>query len=130
MIMDDKLRKFTIEFLASGKHKLTPEKFLTMSDVVFLDVRTKEEFETLNFNFKYYNNIETINIPLNELPDRFGELPKNKSIAIWCPGNFRSSMAYTYLLSKDYENSYILIGGFSELGNNLKAGGLFKVINR
>jgi rhodanese-related sulfurtransferase len=65
---------------------------------ILLDIRTKEEVEFLPLT-KF-----GINIPLNELPDRLNEIPKDKVVAVYCPGGHRASMAFVYLRSKGFDN--------------------------
>ena len=127
MDIDSIIKKFTPEFLGKAGHKTTPEKFFSIDSGVLLDVRSKLEFDSLSFGLKHHKNIESINIPLNELPERLSELPKDRTIGIWCPGNSRSAIAYTYLLTKGFENVFILTGGYSGISDNLTLGKLLKL---
>lgn len=65
--MDATFKKMDLAFCGSGKHKISAEKFLKSENSIFLDVRSKEEVETLRFNFELFK-IETIHIPIEELP--------------------------------------------------------------
>ncbi len=126
--MEQVLRNMTLEFFGTGKHKALPEKLLETDNVLLLDVRTKEESQSVSIKFEPHPNIISKNIPLHELPDRIGEIPKNKFIAIFCPGNFRSGMAYLYLLFNGFTQVRILIGGYSALTEAVKPGKVLKVI--
>jgi len=57
----------------------------------------------------------SINIPLNELPERYGLLPDDRSATIVCAcnGSVQSAYAIMFLFSWGYSNVYNLSGGFS-----------------
>jgi rhodanese-related sulfurtransferase len=120
----------TLEFFGSGKHKISPDDLLEIKNVLLLDVRTKEEDESISITFGNHPNIDCRNIPLNELPDRIDEIPKDKLIAIFCPANSRSGMAYLYLLSKGFINVRILEGGYTALTDAVKPGKVLKIIQK
>ena len=126
--MDSTLRKFDLAFLGTGKHKFSDEKFLEKENSIFLDVRSKEEIETLCFNLKYFN-IDVINIPINELPDRLNELPKDKIIGTFCSSRTRAAWAYNYLLSKGFDKAIWIDATNESLATLLKPGKIFKRIN-
>jgi rhodanese-related sulfurtransferase len=126
--MDNLLRKMDLNFFGKGKHKITPDKLLDCEDALLLDVRSSEEFSAIGVNMGHLDNIECINIPVNQLPDRINEVPKNKFIAIFCPANVRATMAYMYLLSNDYENIRILDGGYPALTDAVKPGKVLKYL--
>ena len=126
--MEQLLRSMTLEFFGSGKHKVSPEKLLETENVLLLDVRTKEENKSVSIKFEPHPNIICKNIPLHELPDRVSEIPENKFIAIFCPANFRSGMAYLYLLFKGFTQVRILTGGYSALTEAVKPGKVLKVV--
>ena len=73
--------------------------------------------------------IECKNIPVNEIPDRIHEIPKGKSIAVFCPANVRSALAYAYLLSKGFSDVRILEGGYTALTDALKPDKVLKVVH-
>ena len=68
-----------------------------------IDIRFKEEYEAWHIN-------SAINIPLNELPKRLGELDKNKLIVTACPHKDRAIMARTFLRLKGYKSRYLTDG--------------------
>ena len=70
---------------------------------VLIDIRFREEFEAWNLPFSK-------NIPLNELPNRLNELPKDKLILTACPHNDRSNIARMYLTMKGYNAKYLSDG--------------------
>jgi len=67
---------------------------------VLIDIRFKEEFAAWNLPFSK-------NIPLNELPNRLNELPKDKLIITACPHNDRANIARIYLTMKGYNARYL-----------------------
>ncbi|AFV97584.1 MULTISPECIES: rhodanese-like domain-containing protein [unclassified Sulfuricurvum] len=74
-----------------------------MGEVEFVDIRFKEEQAIWSFPFMK-------KIPLNELPDRLGELDKNKTIVTVCPHYDRAEMARIYLTLKGYKSRYLTDG--------------------
>ncbi|MCK5837379.1 MAG: rhodanese-like domain-containing protein [Desulfobacula sp.] len=126
--MDQILRNFTLDFFGKGKHKITPEKFFEMEDVILLDVRSKEEAASLSIKLEYHSNIEFINIPINEIPDRLLEIPKEKSISVFCPANVRSAIVFAFLLSKGFPDVRILEGGYSALTEALLPGKILQAV--
>jgi len=126
--MEQVLKKLTLYFFGDGKHKISPEKFFEVENGFLLDVRSKEEAESISIKMKYHQNIECKNIPTDEIPDRIGEIPKEISIAVFCPANVRASIVYAYLLSKGFRDVRILVGGYSALTEAFKPGKVLKVI--
>lgn len=76
---------------------------LTSNEAVLVDVRFIEEVAAWRTGFG-------VNIPLNELPLRLQELPKNKTIVAACPHKDRSAIAMAYLRSKGYDAKYLTDG--------------------
>ena len=71
--------------------------------IQLIDIRFKEEFEAWRMGF-------AINIPLNELPARIGELAKDKIIVTACPHMDRSILAMAYLRTKGFDSKYLTVG--------------------
>ncbi len=126
--MEQILKNLTLDFFGKGKHKIAPEKFFSTENAILLDVRSREEAGSISINMLYHLNIQCINMPANEVPDRIDEIPKDQSIAVFCPANFRSSIVYAYLLSKGFPDVRIIEGGYSALTEALKPGKLLKVV--
>jgi rhodanese-related sulfurtransferase len=104
------LREKTREFLAN-QLKVNAQKFYEKwkkGEAIILDVRSKEETALVTINCG-------INIPLNELPDRYQELPKDKLIAIFCPGKIRAGIAYAFLKMKGYDNVVVLTATIDDI---------------
>jgi rhodanese-related sulfurtransferase len=72
-------------------------------DVVVVDVRGKEEVAESGI-FK-----NTVNIPLDELPARMSELPKDKKIYIHCSTGARADMAYNELINAGYNAKFLML---------------------
>ena len=70
---------------------------------VLVDIRFPEEVVAWKMGFG-------LAIPLNELPRRLAELPKDKIIVTACPHKDRSAIAMAYLRSKGYEAKYLTDG--------------------
>lgn len=79
---------------------------------VLVDIRFPEETKVWKMGFG-------LQIPLNELPKRFAELPKNKIIVTACPHKDRSSIAMAYLRTRGYNAKY-LTDGLIGLAENLR----------
>lgn len=65
-------------------------------DFVFLDVRNTDETQITKIE-------GTKNIPLNELPQKFNELDKNKEIITHCHHGVRSLHAANFLAQKGFK---------------------------
>ncbi len=85
---------------------------LATGKALLVDVRFKEEVRVWRTSF-------ALNIPLNELPHRLGDLPLDKIIVVACPHMDRSAIAMAYLRSKGYEAKY-LIDGLTGLAEYLR----------
>lgn len=95
------LKKFDMKERSNMKAKVTD--LLVMVEegkAVLIDIRSREEFASWSMGFAK-------NIPLNELPNRLDELPKDKLIITACPHNDRSNLARIYLVSKGYNAKYL-----------------------
>lgn len=126
--MEQILKKFTLEFFGTGKHKISPEKFFETERGFLLDVRSKEEARSLAVRLDYHPNVECRNIPIDELPNRLDEIPHDAPIAVFCSGTARATIGYVYLLSKSYSNVRIIVGGYSTLIEALMPGKVFKAL--
>lgn len=78
------------------------------SNPIIIDVRKKSEYDA-----EHVANAK--NIPLNELNQRFVELPKGEPFIIHCAGGYRSMIAASILKSRGYEDFKDVEGGMSEI---------------
>ncbi len=116
------LRGMTIDFIGKGKHKVSSEKFFeefSAGNAVMVDLRSKEEKELVSIPF-------AIDMPINELPDRFSEIPKDKLVALFCPFGARAAMAFYFLKANGYENVKIFDEKFEGLLEQAKPGKILK----
>ncbi|MBM9613588.1 hypothetical protein JWJ90_04725 [Desulfobulbus rhabdoformis] len=72
-------------------------------DAIIVDARTKSEVAELG-TFK-----NTINIPLDEIPARMNELPKDKKIYVHCSTGARADMAYNELIKNGFNAKFLLL---------------------
>jgi rhodanese-related sulfurtransferase len=98
-------------------HKnIEPDKMCLLNEkkVVFLDVRTPAEFNgTAEQKFGAIKN--AINIPVQELEARIGELEKYKDneIVVYCSHSHRSPRASYMLTQKGFKHVTNMNGGMS-----------------
>lgn len=74
---------------------------------VLLDVRTEEEFQAGHLE-------KSVNIPVDELRERIGEIPKDKEIVVYCQVGIRGYLAQRILSQNGY-NAFNLSGGYGLL---------------
>ena len=91
--------KQTIDWLEDGK-------------AVLVDIRFPEEQQAWSTGFG-------LKIPLNELPKRLAELPKDKIIVTACPHKDRAIIAMVYLRTQGFDARY-LSDGLIGLAENLR----------
>ena len=71
-----------------------------------LDVRNPREWEQ--------KHIEgSVNIPLNHLQERLGELPRDRTILVHCAGGYRSAIAASILQQRGFKSVLELAGGLA-----------------
>jgi rhodanese-related sulfurtransferase len=114
---DNKLETYIrgFDYDARIEMKVKSEKLLDLLEdgkAVLVDIRYKEEQQAWGPSF-------ALKIPLNELPDRINELPKDKIIVTACPHKDRAIIAMTYLRSKGIPARY-LTDGLIGLAENLR----------
>ena len=78
---------------------------MNAAGAVFVDVRNLPEL-----NEGYAPN--AVNIPLPELKQRVGELPKDKDLLIYCRSGRRSEAAIRILMEQGYDRVYNVLGGY------------------
>ncbi len=121
------LRSMTLDFFGRGKHKITPENHFKSEEPLFLDVRSSKECETLAF--KLVHHMPVLNIPIEEIPDRLDEIPKNKLVGIFCSSGVRATLVYLYLRLFGYEKVRIIEGGYNSISEEFKPGKLLKLLD-
>ena len=76
--------------------------------VFLLDVRTTGEFAEGHLE-------SSTNIPVDTIPTRLEEIPKDKTLVIYCQHGSRSKLASAYLVNHGYDKVFHIEGGFSAL---------------
>jgi len=72
---------------------------------ILLDVRTPAEHQARTIK-------GAINIPLEDIRDKLGEIPKGKPIIVFCEVGYRSYLAQRILMQHGFQQVYELTGGF------------------
>ncbi len=75
------------------------------SKAIFVDVRTPEEVSKGTVP-------GATNVPLQQLQSRFGELPKDASLLVFCRSGVRSLKASEFLSAQGFSKVYNVDGGF------------------
>jgi rhodanese-related sulfurtransferase len=89
---------------------LTYDQIEALEDPLILDVRTKEEFQAGSIP-------RAVNIPVDELRERMGELPRNRHIVITCRVGIRAYAAYRILKQSGFDRLSNLSGGYITYGH-------------
>lgn len=94
---------------AAARELLTPQQYMQQfsqpqADHLLLDVRTPEEFASGHI-------AGAVNIPLQELPQRLGEVPQDRTVVLYCRSGNRSAQAASILESAGYSGLYDIAGG-------------------
>lgn len=126
--LNELLRSMTFDFFGSGKHKIEMEALLATQDAVFLDVRSRQEYESLQIRLEHH--IRVLWIPIDEIPDRYAEIPRDQTVGIFCSAGTRSTFVYLYLRSLGYENVRIAPSNYDAITSQLMPGKLYKAIQQ
>ena len=97
------------------------EKICRAENAILLDVQTREEFAAAHFE-------GAVNIPVDELRGRIGELDKGKKIYVNCYSGLRSYIACRMLAAKGYDCSN-LAGGI-RFYKVVAEGGVYDSVSR
>ena len=124
--LEDLLKSMTFAFFGSRKHKIEMEELLATKDAVFLDVRSRPEWESIQIKLEHH--IAILWIPINEIPARYREIPRDQVVGVFCSAGTRSAIVYAFLRSMGYENVRIAPSSYEAITNLLLPGKLFKVI--
>ncbi len=84
---------------------VTYDRVEALGDHLVLDVRTEKEFQAGSIPY-------SLNIPVDELRERIGELPRNLPIVITCRVGIRAYVAYRILKQSGFEKLFNLSGGY------------------
>jgi len=122
---DKWLAGLDLSFWGTGQHKVTPAQFFERQqseDAVLLDVRSPEEVGQLVLPF-------ALDIPINELPTRWQEVPNDRLVATFCSSVTRAVVAWVYLQMRGLENVRILDARYNDLTDELLPGKVYKRIH-
>ena len=91
-----------------GKGEVSVDEFRKavlgeLPNTYVIDARTPEEIKELGI-FK-----NTVNIPLDEIPKRMNEIPKDKQIFVHCSTGARADLAYRELIKNGYNVKFLLL---------------------
>ncbi len=120
------MKSMTFDFFGSGQHKIEMESLLTTKDAVFLDVRSAEEQDSIHIKLQHH--IRVLWIPIEEIPDRYEEIPRDVPVGVFCSAGTRSTIVYFYLRALGYENVRIATSNYEALTNLMLPGKLHKAI--
>ncbi|MCX8085082.1 MAG: hypothetical protein N3C60_09200 [Calditerrivibrio sp.] len=113
--MDDYIRSLSMSSIGAQRFNIEQLiESMNKGEAILLDIRYGFELDVWEMKIAKH-------IPLNELPDRLNELPKDKIIVCACPLEARSNIACQYLSMKGYNAKYLL-GGLLGLAERLKGG--------
>ena len=82
---------------------------MSKSGAVLVDVRTPAEVE------KGKASPAAVNIPLQEIPQRLSEFPKDKDVLVYCRSGKRSMAASKFLVENGYTRVFNIDGGIMAL---------------
>ncbi len=90
--------------------RLSAEEFAKTyaTQPIVIDVRKKSEFDSEHV-------VNAINLPLNELNNRFYELPQEEPFILHCAGGYRSMIAASILKSRGYHHFKDVEGGMTAI---------------
>ena len=118
------MKSLHFDYWSAGQHNVMPAAFMAKwaeGEAVLLDVRSAVEVEHIALPF-------ALHIPIDQLPDRLSEVPKDKLVATFCSGGDRAGVAFAYLQVQGFEKVRILKGGYADLMAELLPGKLQKLI--
>jgi len=122
------ISEMDFQYFGMGKHKMEAEAFLAAENTVFLDVRAKEEQETVKLPLAHLCPV--LEIPTHEIPQRINEIPRDKTIGVFCSAGVRATIIFVYLKSKGFQDVKVIPGGYPPLLAAVMPGKLFKKLNK
>ena len=86
--------------------QMAADELASADPPLVLDIRNPREWQTKHI-------ARSVNIPLNHLQERIGEVPRDRRIAVHCAGGYRSSIAASILHHYGITNLIELAGGLA-----------------
>ena len=106
------MQKPLIELSATDAASLLEDK---TDETLLLDVREHVELEQAAI-------AGALHIPMNEIPERIGEVDREKTVVCMCHVGGRSAQVAGYLMSQGFEKVYNLAGGIDAWARDVDAG--------
>ncbi len=85
---------------------MVAEELAAADPPFLLDIRGPKEWAAMHIE-------GSVNVPLNHLPERIAEVPRDRRIAVHCAGGYRSSIAASILHQHGITNLIEMAGGLS-----------------
>ena len=85
---------------------IAAEELESTKPPLLLDVRNQLEWEGKHIG-------ASVNVPLNRLQERIGEVPRDRRVAVHCAGGYRSSIAVSILHQHGITNLIEIAGGLA-----------------
>ncbi len=85
---------------------MVAEELASAAPPLLLDIRNPREWAAKHIN-------GSVNIPLNHLQERIGEIPRDRGIAVHCAGGYRSSIAASILHQYGITHLIEMAGGLA-----------------
>jgi rhodanese-related sulfurtransferase len=117
------LKELDLSFWGTAQHKINPAQFFERQkseNAVLVDLRSPEEVNYLTLPF-------ALHIPIEELPDRWQEIPNDRLVATFCSSTTRAVVAWVYLQLQGIEKVFILDANYSDLTAELKPGKVYQL---
>lgn len=95
-----------VEFVPQWTVNDLKEQLQKDRHLVVLDVRQPAEWRSGHIR-------SALHIPGGALPERIGEVPRDRPLAVHCGSGYRSSVACSLLQTKGYKPVFNVLGGFS-----------------
>ncbi|MDZ7641227.1 MAG: rhodanese-like domain-containing protein [Desulfurivibrio sp.] len=109
------------EYISSFDYAARKEMKIHSTELIPLLKEGKAQLVDIRFPEEYavWKVEPSINIPVNELPQKLDQLDQSKIIVVACPHKDRATVAMTYLRSKGIKSKY-LRDGLLGLEENLR----------
>jgi hydroxyacylglutathione hydrolase len=85
---------------------MVAEELASADPPLLVDIRNPREWATKHID-------GSVNVPLNHLQERIGEIPRDRRIAVHCAGGYRSSIAASILHQYGITNLIEMAGGLA-----------------
>lgn len=97
-----------MDFASYGDGTITKQQMqsLGLENLVIVDARSEERYEASHIK-------NAINIEWRQVLGRMDEIPKDKTVVLYCDSGLLSSKAHFALKLAGYENVRVLLGGYA-----------------